>query len=132
MATIRVTREGDKQVDEIFWKTEELDIIEKPNGPAAAALIAAGLGALVLGIFTTWNEASQSMHDFLEIDKDVGPLSGKTTFAVIAYLIAWGVLAPLMWTRSFPWTAVLAITGVLLVGGFIGTFPEFFQEFASE
>ena len=132
MTMIRVTREGGKRVDEVLWKAQELDIVEKPNGPAAAALIAAGLGALVLGIFTTWNEASQGMHDFLEIDKDVGPLSGKTTFAVIAYVVAWGVLAPLMWTRSFPWTAVLLITGVLLAGGFIGTFPEFFQEFASD
>jgi len=132
MATIRVSREGGQTIDEIEWKAEELDIVERPNGPAMAAIIAAGIGALILGILTTLNEASTDVHDFLEIDKDVGPLSGKTLFAVIGYLVAWGVLAPLLWRRSIPFNTGLIITGLLLAGGFIGTFPEFFELFASE
>jgi len=132
MATIRVSREGGQMIDEIEWKAEELDIVERPNGPAMAAIIAAGIGALILGILTTLNEASTDVHDFLEIDKDVGPLSGKTLFAVIGYLVAWGVLAPLLWRRSISWNTGLIITGLLLVGGFVGTFPKFFELFASE
>jgi len=132
MANIRITREGQATVDEVRWQPAVLDIVEKPNGPAAAAIIAAGVGALFLGIFTVWNEASTGMHDFLEIDKGVGPLSGKTSFAVVAYVVTWALLAPLMWRKSFAWVPVLATTALLLAAGFIGTFPEFFQLFASE
>ena len=132
MATIRVTREGGSNVDELAWQAEELQIVEKPNGPAAAALLSAGVGALALGILTVWNEASTSMHDLLELDTGVGPLSGKTAFAVVAYVIAWIILAPVLWRRNVAWPTVLALTGLLLAGGFVGTFPEFFKLFASE
>ena len=132
MATIRISREGGKTVDEVAWPAEELEIVEKANGPAAAALIAAGVGAFFLGLFTTWNEASTGMHDFLEMDKDVGPLSGKTILAVVAYLVSWAILAPIMWKRNFAWSTILIITAVLIAAGFIGTFPKFFEQFASE
>ena len=132
MATIKISREGGTTVDEVAWQPEELEIVEKSNGPAAAALIAAGVGAFFLGLFTTWNEASTGMHDFLEMDKDVGPLSGKTIMAVVAYLVSWAILAPLMWKRNFAWNTILIITAVLIAAGFIGTFPKFFEQFASE
>ena len=132
MATIRVAREDGSTVDEVAWQAEQLEIVEKVNGPAGAALIAAGVGAFFLGLFTTWNEASTGMHDFLEIDKGVGPLAGKTTFAVVAYLVSWAILAPLMWKRTLPWNTILIITAVLIAAGFIGTFPKFFQEFAPD
>ena len=32
---------------------------DKPEGPIAAAIIAAGIGALVLGILTMWAEAAR-------------------------------------------------------------------------
>ena len=132
MATIRVAREDGSTVDEVAWQAEQLEIVEKVNGPAGAALIAAGIGAFFLGLFTTWNEASTGMHDFLEMDKDVGPLSGKTILAVVTYLVSWAILAPLMWKRSLPWSTILIVTALLLAAGFIGTFPKFFEEFASD
>ena len=132
MATIRVRGEGGSQVNELTWRAEELEVVEKPNGPAAAALIAAGVGALALGILTVLNEASEAVHDFLELDTGVGPLSGKTTFAVISYVVAWALLSPALWRRNVSWSVVLAVTGLLLVGGLLGTFPEFFKLFASE
>jgi hypothetical protein len=132
MTTMRVTREDGTAVDEVAWQAAELEVVEKVNGPAAAALIAAGIGAFVLGLFTTWNEASTGMHDFLEMDKDVGPLSGKTIMAVVAYVVSWGILAPLMWKRALPWNTILIITAVLIAAGFIGTFPKFFEQFASD
>ncbi len=52
--------------------------------------------------------------------------------AVVAYLVSWAVLAPVLWRRSLPWGTVLIITAVLVFGGFLGTFPKFFEEFASE
>jgi hypothetical protein len=133
MATIRVTRgDGRSVVDEVAWQAEQLEIAEKPNGPAAAALLAAGAGSLALGGLTVLNETGQGISDFLNLDDGVGPLSGKTLFAVVIYLVLWAVLAPLMWRRNLSWTPVLWASGVLIAGGFVGTFPEFFKLFASD
>jgi len=35
-----------------------------------------------------------------------------------------------LWKRNLPWTPALIVAGVLLAGGFIGTFPKFFDLFA--
>jgi hypothetical protein len=105
---------------------------EPPFGPAAAVIVATGVGALVLGLLTTLSEASTEVHDFLEFDEEVGPLSGKTIIAGAAFFVAWAVLH-VLWRRSNPPVrTVLIVTGVLLVLGLIGTFPTFFQAFASE
>ncbi|HLF79516.1 MAG TPA: hypothetical protein VJB57_18700 [Dehalococcoidia bacterium] len=130
MATIRITREGGRSVDEVAWQAEQLEVVEKPNGPAAAALLSAGVGSLALGVLTVWNEASTGMADFLRLDTGVGPLSGKTVFAVVLYVIAWAILAPVMWRRSLSWAPVLTLSALLIAGGYVGTFPKFFQLFA--
>ena len=130
MSKIRVVREGTETIDEISWEAEELDIHELPNGPAVAAILSAAIGVFVLGLLTTLSEASTDVHDFLDIKNRVGPLSGKTTFAVAAYLVAWVALVPALWKRSVPFEKALLVAGVLIAAGFIGTFPEFFTLFA--
>ena len=54
---------------------------DKPFGPVAAVFLAAGIGALVLGILTTVAEASEDFKSALEWAKSVGSLSGKTLIA---------------------------------------------------
>lgn len=72
------------------------------------------------------------MHDFLEPDEDVGPLSGNTIIAVIAYFASWAILHGL-WRRQNPvLRPILIATAVLTVLGILGTFPTFFLTFASE
>jgi hypothetical protein len=44
----------------------------KPNGPVAAAFVAAGIAALVLGIFVTLNEFSPDINNFLKFDANFG------------------------------------------------------------
>jgi hypothetical protein len=130
MTTIRVQREGSQTVDEIQWQAQELNIVERSNGPAVAALIAAGIGVLVLGILTTWGAASTSFaNDVLNIKNRVGPLSGKTTFAVLAYLVSWAVLSIPLWKKNISLNTALLITAALVAAGFVGTFPKFFQAF---
>jgi hypothetical protein len=110
----------------------QLDDVDRPTGPVAAAVLATGLGAAVLGLLTTLSEASTGVHDFLEFDEDVGPLSGKTIIAVIAYVASWAVLHGL-WRRQSPALRPILIgTAVLIALGVLGTFPTFFQAFASE
>jgi hypothetical protein len=112
--------------------TEGLDALDRPAGPAAAAILATGIGAFVLGLLTTLNEASTDIHDFLELDKEVGPLSGKTTFAVVAYVVAWGVLHGVWRRQSPPLRPILILTAILIGLGILGTFPTFFVAFAPE
>jgi hypothetical protein len=104
----------------------------KPSGPAAAVVLAAGIGAFVLGVLTTLNEASADVNDFLRFADDVGPLSGKTILASAAFFVSWGALAVLWRGRDIAWRPVLIATCVLLALGFLGTFPTFFEAFAEE
>ena len=130
MANIRVVREGGETIDEIAWTAQELDIHERPNGPAVAAIISAAIGVFVLGLLTTLSEANTDVHDFLDIKNRVGPLSGKTTFSVIVYLVAWAALVPVLWRRSVPFASAMLVAAVLVTLGLVGTFPKFFQLFA--
>ena len=111
-------------------RTGEATAEEPASGPAAAAILAAGIGTLVLGILTTWSEASTGFADALQWNDRVGPLSGKTIISAIAYFGSWGVLH-LIWRRSNPQLQrVVMITVLLIALGLIGTFPKFFQQFA--
>jgi fluoride ion exporter CrcB/FEX len=113
----------------------ELGLTEKPDGPAAAAMLAAGIGVFLLGLLTTLAAASPSLNDWLrswEWGRGVGPLAGKTTVAVIGWLLAWVVLH-LVWRRSNPnLRTVFTIAVIFGLLGAIGTFPTFFEAFASE
>ena len=113
----------------------ELDVQERPDGPAAAAMLAAGIGLFTLGLLTVLNEASTGMHDWLEsweFGQGVGPLAGKTTLSVIVWALSWIVLAIGLRGRDADlkiWFWVALLLGVV---GFVGTFPPVFEAFASE
>jgi hypothetical protein len=105
----------------------------KPNGPVAAAFVAAGIAALVLGIFVTLNEFSPDVSKFLKFDanfgigKGVGPLSGKIGMAIIAYVISW-VALHLMWRgKELNFARVLLVSLILVGLGFALTFPPIFK-----
>lgn len=104
----------------------------KPNGPVAAVMLAAGIGAVVLGLFTVLSEASEGIHDFLEWSERVGPLSGKTCLAAIAFLGSWGGLHAALRHREIEWRPLIATTIVLIAIALVLTFPPFFQLFKSD
>jgi hypothetical protein len=103
---------------------------QRSEGPAAAALLAAGVGALTLGLLTTLAEASTDIKDGLAFSNDVGPLSGKTIIAVGVWLVVWLVLQLTAARRLALTRTVLAVFAVLLALGVLGTFPTFFDLFA--
>jgi len=113
----------------------ELELVPRPDGPAAAAILAAGIGMFALGLLTVLSEASTAMHDWLaswEFDQGVGPLAGKTTVAVIVWVLSWIVLGIALWRREVNlkvWFWVALVLGAL---GFLGTFPPIFLSFAAE
>jgi hypothetical protein len=110
----------------------ETEYPDKPEGPVSAAIIAAGIGALALGIFTTLSEMSEGVRDFLNFYDPVGPLSGKTTYAVVVWLISWVVLHIMYKDKAVESRKALTVALVLVALGVLGTFPIFFQAFAAE
>jgi hypothetical protein len=109
--------------------TPDETVPARPEGPAAAAFLAAGVGALALGFLTTLGEANADAATWLTFNKSVGPLSGKTIIAVVVWLVAWAVLHPLLKNRGRLSTATLATGTALIIIGVLGTFPTFFQAF---
>lgn len=103
-----------------------------PDGPLAAALLAAGIGAFALGLFTTLAEASVGFRERLILNAGVGPLSGKTVWATVIFVIAWVVLFGRLRHRDGLLRSATIAFVVLTVLGLLGTFPIFFQAFAPE
>lgn len=100
---------------------------EKPNGPALAAIVAASFGVFVLGLCTFLAELGAGIMTALNWWSPTGPLVGKTSIAVIAWLVAWAALHA-AWGRrelSFPvwWKVALALIAI----GFLLTFPPIFH-----
>jgi hypothetical protein len=118
--------------DEARLRDEGVDFPEKPEGPIAAAILAGGIGCLALGVLTTLAEASTSVADWLNLNNDVGPLSGKTIGAIVIWLVSWAVLHVIYRTKPFETVRALTISLILIGLGVIGTFPLFFQLFASD
>lgn len=112
--------------------TRDGHISDKPFGPVAAAFLASGIGAVVLGILTTLAEASEGIKSALEWSKSVGPLMGKTIIAVIAFAVSWVILHVAFRDKDLDPRKVFTWTAVLVGIGFVLTFPTFFQLFAPE
>ena len=112
--------------------TADREGLERPNGPVAAVLLATGIGSLVLAILVVWAEASESFADSLAYSDRVGPLSGKTIWAVVAFLVSWAGLHAVLRRREVNLRTVWLITLALLALGLLGTFSPFFELFAPE
>ena len=100
-----------------------------PNGPFLAAVLSAGIGCSVLGLCTVLAQASTPIKHLLNIYSPSGPLAGKSTVAVVAWLVVWGILHA-RWKdqqRDFRKISRVALVAVAL--GVVGTFPLFFELF---
>ena len=99
------------------------------NGPAAAAILASGIGSLALGLFTCLAQALAPLNAALSFYDPVGSLSGETTLAVVAWLMAWAILYVLWRVKSVNFAKVFAVMLTLIGLGLLGTFPPIFQIF---
>ena len=102
---------------------------DKPNGPALAALLSSGIGVTALGLLTTIAAGSANFANLLKINAQVGPLSGKTTYAVAAFFASWIVAAVIMRGKNYNERTFLTATFVLIGVGILGTFPIFYDLF---
>jgi hypothetical protein len=101
----------------------------KPSGPAAAAILAAGIGCFVMGLVTTVAAAVSTFSSAIAFVKPVGPLSGKSDIAIVAYFIAWLVLYLAWGRKDINIGRVGTATLILVALGILGTFPTFFDLF---
>lgn len=101
------------------------------NGPAAAAILAGGVGSAFYGLMVVLVEASAGIKSALTWWNPAGPLTGKTGMGVIGFLVAWYLLARAWKGRDVNLDKVWKVTLALIVVGLIFTFPPFFTLFAS-
>ena len=99
------------------------------NGAAAAAVLAAGIGSFVLGLFTTLAAANEGIKGLLNWYAPAGPLSGKSSLAVIAWLVSWVVLHARWEDKEVNFDRVFVITLILIGLGLLLTFPPVFEAF---
>jgi hypothetical protein len=99
------------------------------NGEAAAALVAAGIGTMVLGLLTTLAAASRGMQGLLSFYAPAGLLSGKSTIAVVVWIVAWVVLHAAWYDQHLHVRTIAWITLALVGLGLAGTFPPIFETF---
>lgn len=102
------------------------------NGRASAALLAGGIGSFSVGLMTTLAAASKTISSSLNWFNPVGPLSGKTSVALIIWLVLWLVFNQLWKNKETQFEKIASIAMVLLILGFLLTFPPFFDLFAAE
>lgn len=98
---------------------------ELPNGPGAAAILAAGIGCAAMGILALAGDASEAIGKLLNFYNPVGTLSGVSTLAIIIWLAAWFSLARLWGTRTVALGKVNMAAFALLIVGLLLTFPPF-------
>lgn len=96
-------------------------VLVDANGAAMAAVLASAIGSLAMGVFVLLNEAGLFAAPALY--GPAGGVTGRTTFATIVWLIAWGVLHARWKSREVAPGAVFTWTLVLVGLAILGTFP---------
>ena len=102
-------------------KPADIELGAPPNGAALAAFLASGIGAFAVGFFVILNEAGVFAAPTLY--GPAGGVSGRTSFAVAAWLVAWGVLHARWADKQIDGRGPWILSLVLIAIGVIATFP---------
>ena len=95
------------------------------NGTGGAAILAAGIGALALGVFAFAGDAVHWIGRAFSIWPPSGALSGVTTAAIAVWLGSWYWLARRWRGRTVALAWVNSAAFVMLLTGLLLTFPPF-------
>jgi hypothetical protein len=123
-----------KNTNETTTVIPEAPVVEEKINlvPAAAAFLAAGIGCLGYGLVIVLVEAIPNFKKFLTFSNDVGPLSGKVTFGIGIWLLAWVVTYLAMRNRKVNFNLVFIISMALLAVGLLFSFPPFYEIFTAK
>lgn len=98
-----------------------------PNGAALAAFVGAGVGAFAMGLVSLLDAIG-----FLPVPELYGPaggVSGRTTLAVLIWVIAWGILHRRWRDQDLETGGVRSATIVLTVLGILLALPPVWSLF---
>lgn len=94
-----------------------------PNGPGAAATLAAGAGAFLLAVLAILADKVATIKAMMSFYRPTGPLSGVTTTAIVLWLLIWLVLE-LLWRKKDVRSGRIHLLAFILLGlGLALTFP---------
>jgi hypothetical protein len=94
---------------------------EIADGTAMASVLAAGIGGFAMGFVVILNEAG--LFAAPAVYGPAGGVSGRTTIAVVIWLIAWAVLHNRWKDRQVESRRVFGVSLVLTAVGILLTFP---------
>jgi hypothetical protein len=94
-----------------------------PNGPGAAALLAASVGCFTLAILAFAGDKSPAIKSAMNVYKPTGPLSGVTTIAILAWLALWAILEFRWGKETVSIGPITTVAFLLLALSFLLTFP---------
>jgi hypothetical protein len=97
--------------------------VERTNGSGAAAILAAGVGALALGVLAVAGDKVAAVGRWMIFYRPTGPLSGVTTTAIVIWLGCWGALEWRWGRRSVDVGRICWVALGLLAVGVLLTFP---------
>lgn len=105
------------------------ELNDKVNGPAAAALLAGGIGSATMGLITLVQELNDksAFSTSLVWSKPVGALSGKSSMAIIIFFVSWAILHFIWKDKDTDFARISSLAIALLFVGLIGTFPPFWE-----
>ena len=87
------------------------------NGPGAAAVLAAAIGGLSLGVFALAADAFPALARVLNLWNPTGPLSGVTDIAIIVWLVSWFALSRRWVRRNLNLQRINLVAALLFLQG---------------
>jgi hypothetical protein len=103
--------------------SSSVSVMMMPNGPGAAAVLAAGIGCFALGAVSVAADQLPDLARLLNLYKPTGPLSGVSTVAIVVWLAAWAVFHYYWQRRNVELGRTNGIAFLLLACGVLLTFP---------
>lgn len=98
------------------------EVEQEHLGGVAAAMVAAGVGALACGVFYVVGGV-KSLGPYFNLYKPSGALSGVSTAAILVWLVTWIVLARRWRNSTVNIGRMSAVAISLLVLGLLLTYP---------
>jgi hypothetical protein len=95
------------------------------NGAAMAAVLGAGIGSFAMGAFVLASEAG--IYAAPSLYGPAGGLSGRSTFAVVVWLVAWAVLHARWRGRSVVAGPVFVWTLIMIAAATVALFPPVWE-----
>jgi hypothetical protein len=104
-------------------RTNSVRVQDFPNGGGAAAVLAAGIGCMMVAIFAILADKVGAFKSLMIFYKPTGPLSGVTTCAILVWLMSWAILHRRWSGRMVALGGVVTAALTLLGLSLLLTFP---------